>query len=146
MLCMAGEWNVNKPGCARFALSKTEAFAVVSKEYVCCNPTCPRVEKKHEADSSKISKLCEYTKYGIQKSGQRHLSELVSLGASFYGHEPGVLNMLPHEVRSTRSRKHRIASIWPRPLTEFVSGTKAVPRPQLYLGPRRGRSRARSSP
>ena len=108
MLCMAGEWNVNKPGCARFALSKEQAYAIVSKEYVCANPTCPRVEKKHEADSSKISKLCAYTEHGIQQSGRGHLKDLLSLGATFYGHEPGVLNMLPPEVRSTRSRKHRI--------------------------------------
>ena len=68
-----------------------------------CAATRPaRAEKKHEADLSKISKIHEYTKHGIEQSGHGHLTDLLSLGAPFHGHEPGVLNMLP--------RKHRIAS------------------------------------
>ena len=57
MLCMAGEYNVNQKGRVRFALSKVTAYLIVSRKWVCCNPTCTRIMKKHEVDPSKISKL-----------------------------------------------------------------------------------------
>jgi hypothetical protein len=96
---MAGEYNVYQKGMTRFALSEQDSFLVVSKKYLCCNPNCKRVLRKHRDNPHNIELLKEYTAHGIRNSAKGHLTTVVELGAQFWGHDEKVLEMLPDEVR-----------------------------------------------
>lgn len=108
---MAGETNVFQKGMTRFALSQQDSFLVVSKKYLCCNPNCERVLRKHRNNQHNIELLKQFTEHGIRDSAKGHLTDVVDLGATFWGHNDKVLDMLPDEVRAPIAAK----SVRPRP-------------------------------